>query len=315
MGNSPAALNVFHASEDLHRMIFRRTNQNGNIHVRFGATSLVFDNRSIQRSDCVVVRSMFRLLDTQVPLLVAVDDQAIRAADAGWETARWTFWLFVATALLVAGAGVAAYFAWKTWTATKGQLDVASEQLEAAQTERDNSNEQLQMARDAAFEREAVNVSAWLTQENGGTINCFVRNGNDGPIYDVGCVVSVKKSADDPMPSVFLQRWHQMAVRPNTAFGFTDFASAFLQDLVIQLGSDEFVGTRIDPADRAPVTASGSKDVKVPTMAEWKIWDLDARSTGVAVEVTFRDSMGHLWWRDWEGKLAKMHRSTDGAAG
>lgn len=256
---------------------------------------------------------MLSLKFFQIPFAVDVNEQALRAADAGWETARWTFWLVVATIFLVVGAGIAAFFAWKTWKATKDQLGIAKDQLKAAQAERDNSNEQLQMVRDAALKSEAVNVSAWLIHDRG-TVHCYIRNGNGGPIYDVKCVVSLKKSADNPVPSVELQSWQRPAVGPAAAPISGNPAASFLQDLRFSLGSDTYVGALIDRTDNAPMTAQGSKDVKVPSLDDWKIWDLEATSTGIAVEVNFRDSRGNLWWRDWEGKLGQIQRSTDETA-
>lgn len=199
-------------------------------------------------------------------------DQARRAADAGWETARWTWWLFFATILLVVGAAAAAIYAKRTW-------DAASDEHE---------------------KREAVNVSGWLgfdaTKKK---ISLFVRNGNGGPVYDIDCKLWAKVSQNGQAPTVEIYRWKPWALSPAAAGISRDHREDFYpQGYVL---SHTHLGVQY--------TENGSPDVKM-AKEDWKIWDGGADSTGLAVELTFRDSRGLYWRRDWRGRLAKHAKGT-----
>lgn len=132
--------------------------------------------------------------------LVAIDanEQALRAADAAWESAKWAFLMLIVTVGLLIGAFLAARYAKKTWEVTKGELD---------------------MARAAEREREARNVSAWLQSARSGQgFEVFVRNGNGAPVYDLVCsVVDKNKSAKEPTDVVRSLRY--TALGPENAAG------------------------------------------------------------------------------------------------
>ncbi len=218
-------------------------------------------------------------------LLVEADEQARRAADAGWETARWTFWLTIGTFLLVAGAVAAAIFAWKTWTATRDQLT--------------NSNEQLAMARQAEKQSEASNVSAWPQMETNGDISITIRNGNGGPVYDVTCQVLAKLSPLIPLPSDVIHRWHMVALLPSASLlsrdvSFTVYAADHAN------ASTDHSGTRRTQDPSTPATMDTAKS--------WRLWDGDPDSTGLSLNLNFRDSSGVRWQRDWNGCLTQQDK-------
>lgn len=220
--------------------------------------------------------------------LNAIDpnEQAQRAADAAWESARWAFWTFATsgvvalfTAGLLVGAFLAALYAKKTWEATRDELG--------------NSNAQVALAEAADLQAEAVNVSTWLSL-GGEVIQVFVRNGNGGPVYDVHCYVWAKPDAASPVPTVEIHHWHQLAVAPAAA----DLG----RDKRFDLGPDAYVFEYITP-DGGRHTRNGTTDVRLESRDDWKIWDGDKATTGLAVKLSFRDSRGKHWVRDWNGEL------------
>ncbi|MGP4032451.1 hypothetical protein [Pseudarthrobacter sp. 1C304] len=220
--------------------------------------------------------------------LIDANEQAQRAADAGWETAKWTFWLVLATFLLVAGAAAAAVYAKQTWETAQGQL-------RAAEAERDNSNAQLKLAQQADREREATNVSAWLRVHRP-YIFVYVRNGNGGPVYDVRCKVSAKPDGALPEPSLDVCTWDQMALAPAAAAVDNDLRAQVHEDSVV------YEYTR----DGIRRTRSGSDRIGLAKTADFKSWDGDPKSVGLAVELTFRDSSGRGWHRAWNGYLTQI---------
>lgn len=237
------------------------------------------------------------VISTLLRIMAAIDpnEQAKRAADAAWESARWAAWTFCASAVyalltagLLMGAFLAARYAKKTWEATRGQLE--------------NSNVQLGLAKTADLQREAVNVSTWLSIDRE-IIHVFVRNGNGGPIYDVHCHVWAKPDAVNPAPTVEIHHWPQIAVAPAAADAGKD------QRLV--LGPDAYVFEYTTP-DGERHTKNGATDVKLESTDEWKIWDGNKSTTGLAVKLTFRDSKGTHWVRDWNGELfADLDKAVD----
>lgn len=223
-----------------------------------------------------------------IEALPALDttDQTQRAADAAWESARWAFWTFctsafyaLLTAGLLVGAFLAARYAKKTWEATRGQLE--------------NSNDQLGLAKTADLQREAANVSTWLSMGRE-IIHVFVRNGNRGPIYDVHCYVWAKTDAASPAPTVEIHHWPQLAVAPSTA--------EVTKDQRLELGPDAYV-FGYATTDGTRYTKNRTTDVKLESPEDWKIWDGEKTTTGLAVKLTFRDSRGNHWLRDWNGEL------------
>ncbi|WP_461171968.1 hypothetical protein M1D93_13140 [Arthrobacter sp. Z1-9] len=148
------------------------------------------------------------IADLLLSLSVApADYQAERAADAAWETARWTWWLVAGTFLLFGGAVAAAIYASRSWKAAKEQLSIMREDREID---------------------EATKVSGWLHQEReGGLLEVRLRNANHAPIYDVqykvfgttpgteGPVVkefrSLLMAVLPPSPEVGFQPAHQIA--------------------------------------------------------------------------------------------------------
>ncbi|QOT19382.1 hypothetical protein [Paenarthrobacter sp. YJN-5] len=216
------------------------------------------------------------------------NEQAQRGADAAWESARWAFWTFITsgvmtllTAGLLAGAIVAAWYAKKTWEATRDELG--------------NSNTQLALAKEADLQAEALNVSTWLTLDRE-TLLVFVRNGNGGPVYDVHCRVWAKPDAANTSPKVEIHHWHQLAVAPAAADPG--------KDKRFELGPDAYVyGATLPGGER--LTRNRTPDVKIESMQDWKIWDGNQSTTGLAVELNFRDSRGKHWARAWNGELTE----------
>ncbi|MGJ3191232.1 hypothetical protein [Paenarthrobacter sp. FR1] len=208
-------------------------------------------------------------------MLIDADEQAQRAADAGWETARWTFWLVVATFLLVAGAVAAAIYARRTWMAAQGQLEAAvvSEQ-----------------------EREARNVSAWLEIKRS-TVSVFVRNGNGGPVYDVVCTLEAKTSTETNTPSANVESWSQMALGPASV----DDGRG--RELRMNFSEESLVFSYDDAHGRRFSEKGTTKYVVLDTHDDFKLWDGSPDTTGLAVRLTFRDSSGKNWHRAWTGEL------------
>lgn len=231
--------------------------------------------------ECVVVTVMTSLTYV-VARLIDPNEQALRAADAGWETARWTFWLVVATFLLVAGAAAAAVYAKRTWETTKGQL-------RAAEKERDNSNEQLELAKRMDLEREAVHVTVWLQHEMG-DLNAFVHNGNPGPVYDVVVSPLIKADATGELEAK-TDEWSTVVLPPSS--------SMIANYPTIVLEANECIRGRTGRPDRPA-------DPIFNSFEDFRIWDGQPGTTGVALEITFRDSAGVSWHRAWNGKLTRQ---------
>ncbi|MGO4230159.1 hypothetical protein AB4Y72_14955 [Arthrobacter sp. YAF34] len=225
-----------------------------------------------------------------IEITTAIDgnEQALRAADAAWEAARWSFWMLVLTLGLLAGAIAAAVYAKKTWESTHKQLS--------------HSNEQLDMARTADLEREATNVAAWLVARNS-YINVYVRNGNDGPVYDVRCKVWGKPDGNLSEPSVEVYEWNQMALSPAAA-GIEKEKG----DQRYSIDEDSVVYNYTQ--DDIPRTRSGSRVVALNLPEDFRVWNGEPKTTGLAVELSFRDSDGNNWHRAWNGKLSQRTGSS-----
>lgn len=215
---------------------------------------------------------LLQALDT-----IDANEQAQRAADAAWESARWAFWMLIVTVGLLVGAFLAARYAKKTWEAT---------------------NSQLQMARQADREREASNVSAWLESAKGSNfIEVFVRNGNGGPVYDVRCRVMAKR-AHEKVPT------DQVRTEPYIALGPED--SQRTVKYAFNMGPDAYVFGYKDPKDNVRYTRARTTPVLFDNEGDWKIWDGRPGTDGLAVDLSFRDSAGRSWRRDWHGKLIEV---------
>lgn len=209
--------------------------------------------------------------------LNAIDpnEQAQRAADAAWESARWALWMLVVTVGLLVGAILAALYAKRTWEATK---------------------EQLNMARKADREREASNVSAWLQKaKSGDLVEVFIRNGNGGPVYDVKCRI-VAKAAEAEAPTAEVRTEHYVALGPEDA--------KQVKMYTFNMGPDEYVYGSTDQGVR--YTVNRTTKVVFEKSHDWKIWDGEPSTGGLAVDLRFRDSAGQSWHRDWHGRLAEM---------
>lgn len=205
--------------------------------------------------------------------LTAIDanEQAQRAADAAWESARWAAGLFILTVILAIGAISAALYAKKTWDAAKR----------------------------ANREREAGNVSAWLQNARGSKdIEVFVRNGNGGPVYDVKCRVTAKR-VKEKEPADLVREEPYIALGP-------EGAQQRSVGYAFNMGSAEYVLGYTDPATGVRYNENGKPTVFFENKDEWKIWDGQTNTGGLAVDLSFRDSAGRYWRRDWHGKLTEV---------
>jgi hypothetical protein len=143
---------------------------------------------------------------------VAADYQAERAADAAWETARWTWWLVFATFLLFMGAVAAAIYARHSWSAANGQL---------------------KMMRAAQERQDATNVSAWLHQSReGGLMEIRLRNGNPAPVHDVKYKVAGRMLAEGAPKTREFRNLPEAVLPPSPEIGYT---------MVHQISGDEFL--------------------------------------------------------------------------
>lgn len=203
----------------------------------------------------------------------AADDaleQTRRAADAGWSTASATWCLFYATALLVVGAFAAAYFAGRTWRATKKELVDT---------------------REAQERLEASRVSAWLRGIPERPFDLCVRNGNEAPVYDVQVDILVK-TLDRDEPRAVNDLWVSAVLPP---------ASSETREQVQrrQVAPGQYVKGQQEQL------AAGN----TPTfdrLQDWQVWDGSKGSTGVTLELSFRDTKGIYWNRDWRGQLSRV---------
>ncbi|SKB72812.1 hypothetical protein SAMN05660916_02341 [Arthrobacter sp. 31Cvi3.1E] len=201
---------------------------------------------------------------------IDANEQAQRAADAAWESARWAFCLFVLTVVLAAGAIVASYYAKKTWDAAKK----------------------------AEREREANNVAAWLQLAKGGRdVEVYVRNGNGGPVFDVKCRVFAKRT-NQALPTDKVRTDYYVAFAPYDPDRVVKYA--------FNMGSNEYVFSHEDPKSGTRYTRNGTTNVVFDTEDEWKIWDSQLATDGLAVDLSFRDSAGRTWKRDWHGRLTEV---------
>lgn len=208
---------------------------------------------------------------------IDANEQAQRAADAAWESAKWAFLMLILTVGLLVGAFRAARYAKKTW---------------------EDTNSQLKMARQAEREREASNVSAWLQPaKSGDLVEVFVRNGNGGPVYDVVCDVQAKeKSAEAPGAEVITEEYTALGpedAKPSKAYAFN-------------LGPDGYVFSYVDPVSKTRYNFKRGTTVIFDSKDDWKIWDGKRETGGLAVQLSFRDSAGRRWRRDWHGKLTEV---------
>lgn len=205
---------------------------------------------------------------TQIPL----DDQALRAADAGWETARWTFWLVVATGLLVLGAAAAALYARRTWKTAQAQLA---------------------MMHASEYTREASSVSAWLHHPRlDGAMSVRLRNDNPAPVYDVRFKLLGKRRAAD-RPGDIVRDLHHGILPPSSDGGTVAPKSGTVSEVDFRedreypiLKSAEFVPWNGDPAAAGvalEVTFRDSRGVKWKRDAMGGLVELDS-GTGAAAQ-------------------------------
>ena len=207
---------------------------------------------------------LFHALSTIDP-----NEQAQRAADAAWESARWAFWMFLLTVILAVGAIAASWYAKKTWDAAK---------------------------RDAR-EREANNVAAWLQLAKGGRdIEVYIRNGNGGPVFDVTCRVFAKRT-NQTLPTVEVLTDRYVAFGPYDPDRPVKYA--------FNMGPDNYVFSHEVRESGTRYTKNRTTSVIFETEDEWKIWDAQPATGGLAVDLSFRDSAGRSWKRDWHGKLTE----------
>ncbi|GAA5228989.1 hypothetical protein GCM10025778_35280 [Paeniglutamicibacter antarcticus] len=231
---------------------------------------------------------MIMLFNNHFPIPLVTDLVGLRAAEAAEATAFWTLLLAIGTFGLLAGAVAAAIFAGLTWKATRSQLNGA--------------NEQLAMARKAKLEAEADNVSAWLMHD-GGNLGVFVRNGNSGPVYDMNCELFFKPDDKSSTPSVPVNNWASMAVPPAV--------SGVEKELRFALNSDGYVFAYTDQKTGIDYNKNRQSTVLMKTDDDWKPWNGSAISTGLAVRISFRDSSGVYWRRDWDGKVTQQDLSIE----
>lgn len=209
-----------------------------------------------------------------------LESRAVMAAEAAVNVAGWS--LIVSFGLL-AGAIVAARFAGGAWTAARDQATSA--------------NAQLQRAKSADEQKEASKVSAWLTQD-GQTIQVHLLNLNDGPVYNVHYAVSVRPSdSQSPEPSIQLGHGDLVALPP--------YAADEKASMPRQFHPDGHVYAYTDPRDDTERTNSKSLNVQLKDESDWKLWDGQPTSSGIAIKLTFRDSANVTWQRAWNGTLTR----------
>lgn len=157
----------------------------------------------------------------------------------------------------------------------------------------------LDMSRKAEREREASNVSAWLQPAKGSSreIEVFVRNGNGGPVYDVGCTIMAKR-ADKSEPTDEVRVESYISLAPEDAKATKSYT--------FNMGPDEYVLGVEHPITKVKTTKNGTTTVVFDSPEEWKIWDGQPSTDGLAVDLCFRDSEGQSWHRDWYGRLTQI---------
>lgn len=235
---------------------------------------------------CAVVELMMTILNGSLPLSIDLDEVALRSAIAAERTADWTYWLAIGTFGLLLGAIIAAIFALLTWLSTRGQLDAATTQLN--------------MAKAASHQGEADKVSAWLGFQ-GTTMDIYVRNGNAGPVYDVTCVVEIKPDDKSSTPTSEIHRWKGIAVAPAQSDGS--------KDLRVSLESPGYVYGSTKDGERCNMVGQ-PKDALLESPKDWDAWDGNPETRGLAVTLTFRDSAGAEWQRDWHGRLTEIKETS-----
>ena len=210
----------------------------------------------------------------------SLDGRAVMAAEAAVNVAGWS--LIVSFGLL-AGALAAAHFAKGAWKAARDQATSA--------------NAQLQRAKAADEQKEASKVSAWLSQD-GPTIQVHLLNLNDGPVFNVHYAVSVRPSeSHSPEPSIQLGHGDFVALPP--------YATDAKASRPRQFHPDGHVYEYTDPGDQTRRTKSRSLNVQLEDVSDWKLWDGQPDSSGIAIKLTFRDSANVTWQRAWNGTLTK----------
>lgn len=209
------------------------------------------------------------MMDALLPLVADESlRQAERAADAGWETARWTFWLFIATVALFIAAVAAATYAALSWKAANGELKLAI---------------------DAIRKQEASNVHAWLAQPRpDGDITVCVQNYNKGPVYNVKAEVLIKRPSDSQANEVLKEE--SVAVYPQSRG----------PELVVIRKDGTVEGTYA--AIRNTADGKGKPPL---TKGEWAIWDGKESTAGLQVRISFKDSASRHWTRGWNGDLSE----------
>lgn len=224
-------------------------------------------------------------------------DPAIRAA---MDTAAWTASLTLATWLLFAAAMVAAYFAYKTWLDTKEQMGEVKQQTTESRRQADAAQEQLDRSAVAEEQTEARQVAAWLRGNPGQSLELCLRNGNSGPVYDVR-VTFHAKAAPSGEPGLLIAG-HQMAALAPAA---SEPPEELVRKSIHPLGMVVTPTRPLAPPGQPGFYPRDTKYAVFARPSDFQVWDGSALTTGVAVQVTFRDSSGVTWKRDWHGKLTK----------
>lgn len=141
---------------------------------------------------------------------------------------------------------------------------------------------------DAEKRAEAANVQAWLTKPRD-DVAVYVRNGNSGPVFDVRVeVVAVTQATTNPKVA--------------TTLTFPILPPALTEP-------NKELRQYLPPSDHLPDGYNVVRDKREPTVAsneDWKVWDGQSGSTGLAVSLSFRDSIGNHWQRDSHGKLSQI---------
>ncbi|MFJ6300197.1 hypothetical protein QMY03_05445 [Arthrobacter sp. KFRI-F3372] len=191
---------------------------------------------------------------------------------------------FVISVLLLVAALFAAKYARGAWKAAKAEVS--------------NSHEELQMARKFAEEAEAAQVAVWLAQDRD-TITAFLRNGNGGPVYDVlWRVMSKPVNSPHSEPTVDVWQDRRSALAPvESNGGHAETVSLKVMELTDWINGGKYFG--VDKSD----------NFRVDRDHRWHLWDGKSEYGGLAVDLTFRDSVGIYWRRTWDGKLEKLSNS------
>ncbi|WP_157407712.1 hypothetical protein [Arthrobacter sp. ZBG10] len=217
--------------------------------------------------------------------MALTDDRLkIREVVAAETSANMATASFVVSFFLLAGAVAAAVYAAKAASAAGAEVE--------------NSRTELRMAKLAEEQAEAGRVSTWLTK-SGAMIYVYVRNGNSGPVYDVRCRVMVKETQPQcPEPCVEIWRDSWIALSPAVAqVNDVQKTQLYPQNAIFRDGGEKRKVLNTSP------------DVSLNWSEDWKLWDGSTASSGLAIDLTFRDSGGTNWRRSWDGKLEKIGRA------